>query len=78
VNTPKKTGRPRKNEEREKLTLVSFRADAETLAALAKLEEAALADMPKWREFFRSQGMKVVSPRSAVIRLALIRAARDL
>lgn len=38
----KKIGRPSstETEEREKLTLVSFKVDAETLAAITQLEEA--------------------------------------
>ncbi len=62
----KKTGRPSNNENREPMTKYSFLADAETTAALAQLEAATTA---------RTHALR---PRSAVIRQAIIEAARRL
>lgn len=47
VTATKKLGRPRDGEERETLTSITFKADAETKAALERLvEEGVAAAMP--------------------------------
>ena len=61
----KKLGAPEDGEEREPLMTTSFKADAETLAAIDALTEAATT----WG---------IVRPRSVAIRRALIDAAERL
>lgn len=62
MSSAKKTGRPEQNEAREKLTKITFKADAETMAAIATLtSEASQAG--------------VVAPKSVAIRRALIESA---
>ncbi len=62
MSPTKKTGKPPRGEVREPLTVISFRADEETLQALAELEAQA--------------GGKDTGCRSAVIRDAIIEAVR--
>lgn len=64
-NTLKKTGRPRAGEQREGLVMVNFRADRDTLDAIAKLEAAFTGALPAFRK-------------SAAIRRALQEAAAML
>lgn len=59
--TDKPLGRPPRGETREKLTKVTFKADAATLAALDRMRARA-----------RARGQK--RPRSAVIRAAILAA----
>ena len=61
-----KVGRPKLGEDREPLTYVGFKADAQTVEALSRLTRDAEA----------TPG--VVSPKSAAIRRAIIEAAERL